>query len=147
MRLLLPFLVATGVVGLFAQSGSHPNFTGNWHFDAAKSEVRVKYEVTDRAIQQDGDSIVINEQVKGQTVSMKCGTEGNSCKAKLDGENGEVMFYFNGEMLVETDFLGRDKGRVVKKRIKLAGDGKTMEIEVLHVNPVAPPEKWVFEKQ
>lgn len=147
MRLLLPSLLATGLLGLYAQSAEHPNFTGSWHFNAAKSEVHTKLDIADRAIRQDDASIAIDEQVKGQTVSTKCGTEGTSCKAKLDGENGEVMFYYNGAMLVETDFLGHDKDRVIKKRLKLASDGKTMEIEVLHVNPVAPPEKWVFEKQ
>ena len=147
MRLFLPSLFLTGLVGLLAQTASHPNFTGNWHFDAAKSEVHSRIEVTDRAIKQDDDFIAIDEEIKGRTVSMKCGTDGKSCKAKPDGGNGEVMFYYNGEMLVETELLGRDKNHVVKKRLKLANDGKTMEIEVLHVNPVAPAEKWVFEKQ
>lgn len=147
MRFLLPSLFVTGLACLFAQNGTHPNFSGKWHFDATKSELHTKLDISDRAIKQDDETIAIDEEVKGQTVSMKCGTEGTSCKAKLDGENGEVMFYYNGDMLVETDFLGHDKDRVVKKRLKLASDGKTMEIEVLHVNPVGPAEKWVFEKQ
>ena len=37
---------------------------------------------------------------------MKCGTNGKNCKGKPDGEPGEVTFYYNGAMLVETDFLG-----------------------------------------
>jgi hypothetical protein len=135
------------LTGLCVFGQEHPNFTGNWHFDAGKSEVHAKSEVTDEAIRQDDDSIAIDEQVKGQTLSLKCGTDGKSCKAKPDGQNGEVMFYYNGDMLVETDIHGRDKSHVVKKRLKLASDGKTLEIEVLHVSPVEPPEKWVFEKQ
>jgi len=147
MRLLITSVLVSLFAGLCAAGDAHPNFSGNWHFDAAKSEVRAKLEVADWSIKQDDDSIAIDEQVKGHAVSVKCGTDGKSCKAKPDGETGEVMFYYNGEILVETDFLGHDKGHVVKKRLKLVSDGKTMEIEVLHVNPVAPPEKWVFEKQ
>jgi hypothetical protein len=70
-----------------------------------------------------------------------------NCKGKPDGESGEVMFYYNGALLVETDFLGHEKDRVVKKRLKLGEDGKTMEIEVLHIAPQGPTEKWVFAKQ
>jgi len=146
MRNLLPCLLLA-VSTLLADGSSHPNFTGTWHLDTAKSEIHSRVELTSWAIQQDDNSIAIDEQIKGRTVSMKCGTDGKNCKAKPEGESGEVMFYYNGEMLVETDFLGHDKDRVVKKRLKMGGDGKTMEIEVLHVNPAGPTEKWVFAKQ
>jgi hypothetical protein len=132
---------------LFAQDTAHPNFTGTWYLDTAKSEIRSKLQATAWAIRQNDDSIAIDQQIKGKTESLKCGTNGLNCKGKPDGESGEVTFYYNGAMLVETDFLGHDKDRVVKKRLKLAEDGKTMEIEVMHVNPQGPTEKWVFQKQ
>jgi hypothetical protein len=147
MKLLLPCVFALGSFTLLAQSDAHPNFTGTWQFDAAKSDVRSKVELTAWTIHQDGESIAIDEEFKGHTLSMKCGTDGKNCKAKPEGESGEVMFYYNGPLLVETDFLGHEKDHVVKKRLKLAEDGKTIEIEVLHVNPAAPAEKWVFAKK
>ena len=147
MKLLLPCLLVCSAFGLLAQDAAHPNFTGTWHLDAAKSELHTKLEATAWAIHQDDSSIAIDEQVQGKTASVKCGTDGTNCKAKPEGEPGEVMFYYNGAMLVETDFLGHSKDHVVKKRMKLAEDGKTMEIEVQHVSPVGPTEKWVFAKQ
>lgn len=149
MKLYIPVAVVAGGLSLFAQTGDHPNFTGKWQLDTAKSEVHSKTPAlvsTTWAIQQSDDSIAINQQLNGKTEVVKCGTNGSNCKAKPDGENGEVMFYYNGAMLVETDFLGHDKDRVVKKRLKLAEDGKTMEIEVQHVSPQGPTEKWVFQK-
>jgi hypothetical protein len=140
MKLLL-------LCAFLADGSSHPNFTGTWNLDTAKSEIHSRVELTSWAIRQDDTSIAIDEQIKGRTVSMKCGTDGKNCKAKPQGESGEVMFYYNGEMLVETDFLGHDKDRVIKKRLKMGVDGKTLEIEVLHVSPVGPSEKWVFAKQ
>jgi hypothetical protein len=140
MTFLLPCLL------LFAQDVAHPNFTGTWHLDTAKSQILTKLDATDWAIRQDDTSIAIDNQAQGHTASLKCGTDGSNCKAKPEGEAGEVTFYYNGAMLVETEFIGRSKDRVVKKRMKLGDDGKTMEIEVLHISPQGPTEKWVFAK-
>jgi hypothetical protein len=134
-------------LGSFAFAQEHPNFSGTWQLAVEKSELHSKPKLVSMAIRQDESSITIDEQVNNKTVSMTCGTDGKNCKAKPEGESGEVMFYYNGALLVETDFFGHDKDRVVKKRLKMGGDGKTMEIEVLHMNPAAPAEKWVFAKQ
>jgi hypothetical protein len=146
MKLLLPCALVVGVFGLLADN-EHPNFTGTWRLDVSKSELHSKPEPTLWTIRQDNDSIAIDEQIKGRTVSMKCGTDGKSCKATPEGASGEVMFYFNGEALVETDFLGNDKEHVIKKRIHMGVDHKTMEIEVMHLTPSGPTEKWVFAQQ
>jgi len=142
MKLLLCLALSSAA---FAQE--HPNFSGTWQFAADKSEVHSKVKLGSLAIHQDGRSISIDEQVNDKIFSMTCGTDAKNCKAKPEGESAEVMFYYNGAMLVETDFLGHDKSHVIKKRLKMGEDGKTMEIEVLHMNPTAPPEKWVFSKQ
>jgi len=123
-----------------------PNFTGKWQLDAAKSEIHTKA-ASAWSIEQTGDSISINQEEAGRTESLKCGTDGKTCKAKEDGQTAEIMFYYNGPLLVETDMFGHDNGRVVKKRLKMAPDGKTMEVEVMHITPAAPAEKWVFAKQ
>ena len=146
MKTIVFLFLVSGACSLFAQDNAKPNFSGTWQLDAAKSEIHTKVEATAWAIHQDADSIAIDQQIKGHQLTLKCGTNGANCKGKPDGENGEVTFYYNGALLVETDFLGHDKDRVVKKRLKMGADGKTMEIEVLHVSPQAPPEKWVFEK-
>ena len=146
MKPSLTFFLLGGALLLFGQTADRPNFTGSWQLDTARSEIHSKVQATAWAVEQSNDSIAISQRLGAKTEVVKCGTNGSNCKAKPDGESGEVMFYYNGAMLVETDFLGRDKDRVVKKRLKLAADGKTMEIEVQHVNPVGPTEKWVFEK-
>jgi hypothetical protein len=145
MKLIVPLLLLSGASSLLAQDSARPNFTGTWRLDQTKSEIRSKVEAPAWAIHQDGNSIEIDQEIKGHVQQLKCGTTGANCKGKPDGESGEVMFYYNGAMLVETDFLSHD--RVVKKRLRMGPDGKTMEIEVLHVNPQGPVEKWVFEKQ
>jgi hypothetical protein len=146
MKTTVSLFLLGGAWCLLAQDASKPNFSGTWQLDTAKSEIHTKVESTAWAIHQDDNSIAIDEQIKGHPLTLKCGTNGANCKGKPDGETGEVMFYYNGAMLVETDFLGHDKDRVVKKRLKMGADGKTMEIEVLHVSPQGPTERWVFDK-
>ena len=55
--------------------------------------------------------------------------------------------YYNGPTLIETDVMGHEKDRVVKKRIKLGEDGKTMEVEVQYINPKGDTERLVFDRQ
>ena len=66
MKLLL-------LCAFLAADSSHPNFTGTWHLDTAKSEIHSKVELSSWAIQQDDNSIAIDEEIKGHTDSMKCG--------------------------------------------------------------------------
>jgi hypothetical protein len=147
MRQVLLGVLICGCASLLADDSAHPNFTGNWLLDAAKSEVHTKAPASAWDIRQTDDTISISEQLQGKTESMTCEISTKACKTKVEGEAAEVTFYFNGNMLVETDLLGHGKDRVVKKRLKLAADGKTLEIEVMHITPVAPAEKWVFEKR
>jgi hypothetical protein len=131
MRQVLLGVLICGCASLLADDSAHPNFTGNWLLDAAKSEVHTKAPASAWDIRQTDDTISISEQLQGKTESMTCEISTKACKTKV----------------VETDLLGHGKDRVVKKRLKLAADGKTLEIEVMHITPVAPAEKWVFEKR
>jgi hypothetical protein len=146
MKTILLCALTCGCASLLADDSARPNFTGSWQFDTTKSEVHSKTPANAWDIRQTDDSISIDEQVQGKTESMTCEISTKACKTRVEGQSAEVTFYFNGNMLVETDLLGRGKDRVVKKRLKLTPDGKTMEVEVMYITPVAPAEKWVFEK-
>jgi hypothetical protein len=132
---------------LLAENSARPNFTGKWLLDTAKSQVRSKTPATVWDIHETDKSISIDEPLKGKTESLKCELGSTTCKTNMDGKPAEVTFYYNGDVLVEMDFLGEGKDHVVKKHFKLALDGKTLEIEVLYINPAEPPEKWVFARQ
>jgi hypothetical protein len=147
MKQVTVCILACGCMSLWADDSAHPNFTGSWQLDAAKSEVHSRAPANVWDIRQTDDSISIGEQLQGKTESMTCEISTKACKTKVEGEAAEVTFYFNGNILVETDLLGHSKDRIVKKRLKLAADGKILEIEVMHIAPVAPAEKWVFEKR
>jgi len=128
--------------GALALAQDHPNFSGNWKLDTAKSQGS-EAKAIDMTIQQDGDTISVTSQEDGKSLEFKCATNGQNCKLK--GESGEVSLYYNGPVLVELDMEGHGD-RVIKKRLRLADDGKSMEMEVMRVNPPGPTEKLVFAK-
>ena len=53
--------------------------------------------------------------------------------------------YYNGALLVELD-MEHNGDHVVKKRLHMADGGKTLEMELVPVNPPGPTEKLIFVK-
>jgi hypothetical protein len=129
-----------------AGDSDHPNLTGKWRLDTTKSEIHSVKDIQEWDIQQSDDVIEIASQAQGRTESIKCATTGKDCNSKEAGESAQISFYYNGPMLIEMDLLGHNKEHVVKKRMKLGADGKTLEVEVMHITPQAPTDKLVFEK-
>lgn len=136
-----------------AIASDRPALSGNWEMDAAHSQVAdAKLKGQTWAITQHDDSMEISETLtdtggKQHTVVIQCGTEGQDCKVKENGQATSVSMYYNGDALVMLEqWHGTDY--VTKKRFKTSDDGKTLTVEVMHV---APPghkdEVWKFVKQ
>jgi hypothetical protein len=141
MKNLLWMLVICGLA--LAAADTQPNFSGKWQLDASKTEgSRLKGDTM--LIQQDDTSIAVTNEDGGKTIAeFKCETNGRNCKAR--GDIQQVSVYYNGPTLVELDTTGHD--RVIKKRIHMTPDGRSLQIDVMHVNPPGPPEKLIFTKQ
>jgi hypothetical protein len=65
------------------------------------------------------------------------------CDIKDSGHHAKVMMYFNGPKLVETETMG---SRIVKRRFTVTGDGNTMELEVIPIEPDGKTETIVFKR-
>lgn len=141
MNKILCLLLVSGAVSL---AQDHPNFSGDWQLDNAKSQ-GAQAKAIQLAIKQDGDTISVTSEEDGKSLEFKCATNGQNCKRK--GEPGEVSMYYNGPVLVELDMEGHSGDHVIKKRLHLADDGKSMEIEVMPISPPGPAEKLVFAKK
>ncbi|HLH30647.1 MAG TPA: hypothetical protein VKY31_05555 [Terriglobia bacterium] len=138
-KILCLFLVS----GALSLAQDHPNFSGDWKLDTAKSQAS-ETKAMELAIKQDGDDISITGQQDGKSLEFKCATTGQNCKRK--GEAGEVSMYYNGPVLIELDMDGHNGDHVVKKRLQLADGGKSMEMDVMRISPPGPSEKLVFAK-
>jgi|SRR5690348_3600171 hypothetical protein len=137
MNKVLCLLLVSGALSL---AQDHPNFSGDWKLDTAKSQ-GADVRAVELTIHQDGDNIAVTGQRDGKSIEFKCATNGQNCKRK--GESGQVSMYYNGAVLVELDMNG---DHVTKKRLHLADDGKAMEMEVTPISPPGASEKLVFTK-
>src|SRR5215472_16604492 len=87
------------------------------------------------SIRQKDDVVAIAETGK-ESSEYQCKTTGEPCKIK----GGEVSLWYNGDVLVVMETL-HSKARVVKKRLKLADDGKSLEEEIVHIVPASASQK------
>ncbi len=123
-----------------------PNLSGTWQFDSSKSELHtVKIVGATWVISEDDSSIQITESADGASkkIELKCTTDGKQCK--ISGDKATASFWYNGPMLVEMENKG---DRVVRYRMKLSDDGKTLTVDTTSIVPQSPQDDvLVFRKQ
>jgi hypothetical protein len=126
MRLTLCFAAAA----TFVFAADRPALNGVWQGSSNSETV---------TIHQKDDAVEIVEAGR-QTSDLQCKTDGKACKIK----GGEVMFWYNGPMLVLMETHGT---RVVKKRFRPSDDGKNLEIEIIHIEPTGSTEKLTLARR
>ncbi len=123
-----------------------PDLTGTWKLDASKSEIhseKIAGETWTINVKEDTINISESEDGSAKKVELKCTTDGKECK--VAGEKATASFWYNGAMLVEMETRG---DHVVRYRMKLSGDGKTLTVDTTHITPQSSPDDTlVFEKQ
>jgi hypothetical protein len=122
-------LVAFAALGLAAD---HPDLNGVWKIPGTGETL---------SIQQTDDSVKIAESGKEST-QIQCNTVGQACKIK----GGEVTMWYNGAMLVLLEST-HGSSHVVKKRLKVSDDGKSLEEEIIHIAPAGGSEKVSLSRE
>jgi hypothetical protein len=115
-----------------AFAAGRPQLNGTWQSANAETV----------AIQQTEDSVQITETVRDKQTAVQCNTIGKSCKVK----GGEVTFWYSGPMLVMMESL-RNASHVTEKRWTPSDDGKTLNLEVIHINPTGGSEKVAYNRR
>jgi hypothetical protein len=145
--------LTAALIPLAAYGVERPNLSGSWHCNTSKSTLQ-KAKLSDLTwvIDQKDEALHISEIAKladGKEVKtdFDCTTDGKECSTTLDGQPAKISFYFNGAMLVELDYKGHNRENIVKKRLQLADDGKSMNVELIRVVGTDQPGTLVFEKQ
>jgi hypothetical protein len=129
-------LTSCFALALFACSAigqDRPTMTGNWQFDAAKSDLKtIKVSSANWVIEEGDNSIHITEAESGKSkkIELQCTTDGKECQ--VTGDKAKASFWYNGPMLVEMETKG---DRVTRYRLKVSDDGKTLTVEMTHVVP------------
>jgi hypothetical protein len=110
---------------------SRSKLIGRWQ-QTGKGEFGSTWALEERP----ADSIHVTNSSGAQTVAeFECNTEGKECALNGAGRKSRISMWFNGPKLVELETRG---SQVVKRRFSIAGDGDTMDLEII---PIAPPGK------
>lgn len=130
------------VISSVAVAGSDkPNFSGKWRMETPNRESAAILTIA----QNEGELRMSSAPQQKETTEVACNTMGRECEATVGGERVKVSYYYNGPMLVEMVFEGRNNERVTKTRRTLSEDGNTMTVEVIPMVPSGKdPYKLVF---
>ena len=137
-------LAAFAMIALVAGSASaedHPDFSGNWRLNTAASHIkdaRLAAECSKLTITQKDTSITLAD-TDGHPV--ECSISGKECETKVS----KVSFWFNGTKLVEVEYKGH-AGHARKRRLSLAADGKSLQMEVIPITPEGETSLLAFDK-
>jgi hypothetical protein len=136
---------ALAVLALPLAGQDRPNLSGTWQFDSTQSELHTaKTPGSTWVINEDDTTIQITESAEGASkkIELKCTTDGKECK--VTGDKGKASFWFNGAMLVELETKGE---QVMRYRMKLSDDGKTLTVNTTSIVPKAEQDDvLIFRK-
>jgi hypothetical protein len=134
-------------LGLFAaMAASREGLNGVWQLDNTALAADSKLKSETLVIREGDDSVAITEDRTGKNGKeskndIQCNTLGQQCKLK----NLDVSVYYNGTILV---LIETHNDIVTKKRFTSSEDGKTLNLEVMHMGPGNPrTENLTFTKQ
>jgi len=136
------FLLALGCGAAFG--AGRPDLNGTWQLDSGALAAEAKFKIETLVIHQGDDSVQITENRAGKNgkdlkEDIQCNTLGQECKLK----NDKVSLWYNGSMLV----LVETHNDVVTKTRFSSADGKTLNMEVIHMGPTERTENLTFIKQ
>jgi hypothetical protein len=135
--LTVSVLVLTGVA-LADVYELRDKLLGSWHVEAAGTK-----EASTWVLQASGEGLhVANTSGAKTVVDFEC-KMAQECDIKDSGKRAKVTMYFNGANLVETETIG---SRVLKRRFAVTGDGNTMELELIPIEPQGKTETVVFKR-
>jgi len=138
---LLAGLAIIAFVASTANAEDHPDFSGTWKLNASASHIKdskLANECSKLTISQKDSSIRL---VDTDSPPVECSISGKECETK----EAKVSFWFNGPKLVEMEYKGH-AGHARKRRLSLASDGKTLQMEVIPITPAGDTSLLAFDK-
>jgi hypothetical protein len=138
---LLAALAMIAFVAGTAKADDRPDFSGSWKLNTSASQIkdsRLTEECAKLTITQKESSIALADS-DGHPV--ECSISGKECETKA----AKVSFWFNGPKLVEMEYKGH-AGHARKRRLSLASDGKSLQMEVIPITPAGEASLLAFDK-
>jgi hypothetical protein len=143
-RFSLVFLLALPFSPLSGQQAKL-DLSGNWQLNPAQSQIHSKNtSAMILTIEQKGSAIHVIKATKGidgkeVKLDFRCTTDGREC----DVDGTKISLWSDGTALVQLDICGKV---VDQSRMKLGTDGKSLSIEITHIEPDGEADKLFFNK-
>jgi len=145
--LAAPLLVSVAVCA----DSAPPNYSGTWQLDTAQShlpgEEAITYTIQDASGQINFTRIVREKDGKEITSQFSCKTGGSQCEFDEGGHKAKVSLWYDGPALVILKTDGPKEDSVTQWRLMINSGGKTLNVDLEHIDPSDKPEKLVFDKK
>jgi hypothetical protein len=135
-------LITAAISTVVLAAAEKPNFSGTWRMEPGNSESAPLLK-----IEQNDSELKISSAAEKEKTELTCNTVGKECEGTMHGEHVRVSYWYNGPMLVQMVFEGKDNDRVTETRRRLSEDGQKMTVEVIPIVPAGKSaDKLVFVK-
>jgi hypothetical protein len=147
--MVLALLAAPLLIG----ANDHPNFSGTWKLDPAKSPGVDGATIT-LAIKDESGKINYErtmKQANGTPVVVRftCSPGGSNCDLDENGHKAKVSIWYDGPALMILKTNGPKQDTTTERRLELSPDGNTLKVQFtnLDLDNNSKPETLVFTKQ
>ncbi|MBV8552400.1 MAG: hypothetical protein JOY54_13940 [Acidobacteriaceae bacterium] len=143
--LATPFVCSLALV---ADTGP-PNYSGTWELESSQGQAgpAVTYTIQDKSGQISFTEVVRGTDGKDITSQFSCKAGGTQCDFDEGGHKAHVSLWYNGATLVILKTDGPKEDAVTEWHLTLGPGGKTMDVELEHIEPADKSEKMVFTKK
>ena len=148
------FHVALAVLAaplLLSGGAAPPNFSGTWQLDTAKSAPgsgeNITLTIQNASGKMNFERVTRDKDGKEVKSQFSCEIGGNQCDFDENGHKAKVSLWYNGPALQILKTDGPKEDSVSQLSLALSADGKTLTIEINHIDPTDKAQTLVFEKK
>lgn len=138
LRMIAAVALVLSASALADDGDMRDKLIGSWKGDAASSKDAMAY-----TLEWSDDGMKISRTTGSKTVAQFYCKMATECEIKDSGRSAKVTLYFNGPKLVENETIG---SHVVRRRFTVTGDGNTLELETIPIEPEGKTETATFKR-
>ncbi len=135
----------------FWSDSAPPNYSGVWELDAARSQApageTITYNIQDSSGKVTFTRVIHERDGKEITSHFSCATGGGQCEFDEGGRKAKVSLWYDGPSLVVLKTDGPREDAVTQWKLTMGPQGKTLNVNLEHLEPVDKSEKLVFDKK
>jgi hypothetical protein len=131
-------------------ASDHPDISGTWQLDPARSKNLESTSGT-LTIQEDGGKLTYQRSLQGGNgksleAQFACTTDGADCKLKENGHTSKVSLWYNGPTLMMLKTNGPKNSETTERSFQLSPDGQTLTVHFSNLANSSDSAVLVFSK-